>query len=127
MATKLTDFLRDNVAGKPLRFRPYCDLREAADALMVFFRPDSYYSKRLTDHVTLYLATDTPDLIVGCRIKGISGILDDLPNYISINDSGVKLKLIFLSFRGGAEDDKIRNAFNELAKEAGDLELTSAE
>lgn len=127
MATKLRDFLQDNVDGKDLRFRPYCDLREAADALMVFFRPDSYYSKRLTDHVTLYLSTDSPNLIVGCRIKGISGVLDDLPNYMSIDHGGIKLKLIFLSFRGGVEDDDVRNAFNSLAKEAGDLELTPAD
>jgi hypothetical protein len=122
MATKLTEFLQKKVDGKDLPFRPYCDLRAEADALMYFFRPDSYFSKRLTDHVTLFLATDEPNRIVGCRIKGISGVLADLPNYITVDHGGIKLKLIFLSFRGGAADD-VRQAFNSLAQEAGDLEL----
>jgi hypothetical protein len=124
MAANLTDFLRENIDGKDLQFTPYCDLREDADALMVFFRPDSYYSQRLTDHVTLYVATDSPNLIVGCRIKGIFGVLDDLPNYITVDHGPIKLKLIFLSFRGGVEDSSVRDAFNSLAKEAGDLVLT---
>jgi hypothetical protein len=104
-------------------FTPYVEFSEDADALNVYFRPDPDYSKRLTDHVTLYLSLET-NRIVGCRIKGVAQILEDLPNYIDINHDGVKLSLIFWSFRGGAENEDVRNAFNELAKEAGDLVLS---
>jgi hypothetical protein len=127
MASELTKFLSENVDGKDLPFTPYCDFSEEADALMVFYRPDAYYSKRLTDHVTLYLAVDAPNKIVGCRIKGIAGVLADLPNYIAVDHGGIKLALIFLSFRGGIEDDHVRSVFNELAKEAGDMQLEHAE
>jgi hypothetical protein len=118
--------LSKEVDGKDLPFTPYCDLSKEADALVVFCKPDAYYSKRLTDHVTLYLALDPPHEIVGCRIKGISSLLDDLPNYIEVDHGGIKLSLILLSFRGSAEDEQIRMAFNELAKVAGDLELSAA-
>ncbi len=58
-------------------FQPYHELSTDADALTVYFKPDADYSKRLTDHVTLVLSIDANE-IVGCRIKGISGILEDL-------------------------------------------------
>ncbi|MEX0679191.1 MAG: hypothetical protein WD063_19100 [Pirellulales bacterium] len=126
MASELNQFLRDRVDGKNLPFTPYCDIGKDADVLTVFYKPDPYYSKRLTDHVTLYLALEPPHGIVGCRIKGIAGLLLDLPNYIAVDHGGIKLSLIFLSFRGGTEDEQIKAAFNELAKAAGDLELSSA-
>jgi len=125
MASELSQFLRENVDGKPLPFSPYCDLSEAADTLTVFFKPDAYSSQRLTDHVTIYTALDDPNLIVGCRIKGIDALLADLPNYIAVDHGGIKLSLILLSFRGGT-DERVRAAVNELARAAGDLELTTA-
>ena len=45
-----------------------------ADGLTAYFKFDSDYSQRLTDHVTLYRSTGS-DEIIGCRIKGISRIL----------------------------------------------------
>jgi len=105
-------------------FRPYVERSPAADAINVYFKGDRDYSKRLTDHVTLYLSLDS-DEIVGCRIKGISALLKDLPNYIDVNHGGAKLSIIFLSFIGGV-DEKVREALNTLAKlskKAGDLQL----
>jgi hypothetical protein len=104
-------------------FTPYVEFSERADAINVYFRPDPEYSKRLNDHVTLFLSL-SDNRIVGCRIKGISGILEDLPNYLDINHDGVKLSFVFMSFSGGAQDEDARKAINELAKEAGDLVLT---
>ena len=55
-------------------FRPYCELCEAVDALIVYFKGDADYAQRLTDDITLYRSLDTNE-VVGCRIKGIKGIL----------------------------------------------------
>jgi hypothetical protein len=126
MASELSRFLNDEVDNRPLPFVPYCDVSQEADTLTVFYKPDAYYSKRLTDHVTLYLAIDEPHGIVGCRIKGIAGLLEDLPNYLAVDHGGIKLSLILLSFRGGTEDDAVKTAFNELARAAGDLELIAS-
>lgn len=57
------------------KFSPYRELNLEADALTVYFKPDPDYSKRLNDHITLYLSIET-NQIVGCRIKGIAGILE---------------------------------------------------
>jgi hypothetical protein len=121
MAADLKTFLQnESVASE---FKPYCELSREADALTVYFKPDRDYSKRLTDHVTLFLGVDTNEL-VGCRIKGISGILEDLPNDLRIDHGGVKLSVIFWSFRGGVKDEEVRKILNELTEAGRGMELS---
>ena len=116
--------LKKDLEAHPVadRFTPYHEISEAADALTVYFKPDADYSKRLTDHVTLFLSLENGE-IVGCRIIGIAGILADLPNFIRARDGGVELSAIFWSFRGGADQEHVRKAFNELARAAGRMKL----
>lgn len=102
-------------------FQPYCEYSKEADAITVYFKSDRDYLKRLTDHVTLYLSADTNE-IIGCRLKGVSGILEDLSNYVTVNHGGVELSLLFLSYRG-IPDEGTRQAFNELVKKAGKMVL----
>jgi len=116
----LTGELSCGTAGRS--FAPYVEVSKEADALTVYFKGDADYSQRLTDHVTLYLSIDTNE-IVGCRIKGIMGLLEDLPNYIEVAHDDVKLRLIFWSLRGSAADEETRRAFNRLVEAAGDLEV----
>jgi hypothetical protein len=119
-AAELMAFLKANPPEK--KFVPYTFLNKEADALTVYFEGDPDYSKRLNDHVTLFLSLDTHE-IVGCRIKGISGIISDLPNFLRIQHHGIELSIVFLSFRGGAEDEATRNAINSLGKVAGEKNM----
>ena len=123
MATNLKQNLETMVGNSV--FRPYCILSEEADAFTAYFKGDADYSERLTDHVTLYRSLDTNE-IVGCRIKAISGILEDLPNYLRVDHQGAKLSMIFWSFRGGVADDQTRQTFKQLAEAAGDMPLRTA-
>lgn len=121
---RVLDFLSQH---EPMgEFAPYVEVSPEADALTVYFKPDRDYSVRLTDHVTLYRSLDTND-IVGCRIKGIEGLLADLPNYLRVNHDNVDLSFIFWSFRGGVDRAEVRDAFNELARSAGDLKVESVQ
>ncbi len=122
MATEfdLDQFLRENPPAK--KFVPYSHLNRQSDTLTFYFEGDPDYSQRLTDHVTLFLSLETNEM-VGCRVKGISGLIDDLPNYISINHGGINLSLLFFAFRGGANEDAMK-AINELAREAKEREMT---
>lgn len=122
MASNLRETLETQVDNGD--FRPYCILSDEADALTAYFKGDADYSVRLTDHVTLYRSIDSNE-IVGCRIKGISDILQDLPNYLHVNHHGATLSMIFWSFRGGVDED-VRRAFNELASAAGNMPLQTA-
>lgn len=122
MAANLKQIVESEVGSG--EFRPYCITNEEADALTAYFKNDADYSERLTDHVTLYRSIDTGE-IVGCRIKGISGILEDLPNYLHVNHQGATLSMIFWSFRGGV-GAQFREAFNQLAVAAGEMRLQTA-
>lgn len=103
-------------------FEPYVEVCKEADALNVYFKNEPDFSKRLTDHVTLFLSLKDESVVVGCRIKGISSILQDLPNYIHVSGP-VNLSIIFLAYREG-RDDRVRQTFNELAQQAKDLTLS---
>jgi hypothetical protein len=103
-------------------FVPYCYLSKEADALTVYFEGVPDYSERLNDHVTLYRSLETHEL-VGCRIKGISGILEDLPNFIHADHDGIRLTAVFLAFRGSATDETSRTALNRLAATAREKNL----
>ncbi|MGD0898706.1 MAG: hypothetical protein ABR915_12790 [Thermoguttaceae bacterium] len=123
MAADLKDFLTTQIGDVP--FRPYLAINREADALTAYFKPDADYSERLTDHVTLYRSMESNE-IVGCRIKGISGILEDLPNFLHVDYQGAKLSMVFWSFRGGVDDENLRDTFKQLAKAAGDMPLQTA-
>ena len=117
--SELRQFLKKNPPAR--QFVPYCHLSREADTLTVYFEGDADYSKRLSEHVTLYLSLET-DEIVGCRIKGVSGLLADLPNYIQVEHGAVKLSVILLAFRGGAEEE-VSEAINYLARGASEREM----
>lgn len=117
--SEVMKFLRENPPAR--KFVPYCYLSRDADALTVYFEADPDYSERLNDHVTLYRSLETKE-IIGCRIKGISGILEDLPNFIHVKDGPVQLSIIFWAFRGNA-DDQDRVAIGDLARAASERGL----
>lgn len=73
MAANIKDLLANQIGNNP--FEPYVSISREADALTAYFKPDADYSQRLTDHVTLYRSIDTNE-VIGCRIKGIRGILE---------------------------------------------------
>ena len=122
MASDLRDFLIAQIGDAA--FRPYVLISPEADALTAYFKPDADYSQRLTDHVTLYRSLATNE-IVGCRIKGIRAILEDLPNFLRVDHQGATLSMVFWSFRGGL-DDEARDVFKQLAEAAGDMPLQTA-
>jgi hypothetical protein len=103
------------------QFAPYCQRHPESDAITFYFRPDADYSTRLNDHVTLYRSLESNEL-VGCRIKGVDGIIEDLPNYIKVNHDGIDLSILFLPFRGNADANE-RATLNSLAHAARDIRL----
>ena len=113
--SKLMEFLRSNAPAK--QFVPYSHFSKEADTLTVYFEGDADYSERLSDHVTLYRSIETEE-IVGCRIKDVSGIIEDLPNYLQVNHPEIQLSVIFLAFRGGVENRDLAETMNDLARTA---------
>jgi hypothetical protein len=121
MATEqeIRQLLKENPPAK--QFVPYCYLSQQADALTAYFEGDADYSERLNDHITLYRSLETNE-IVGCRVKGISSLIADLPNYIRVNDGDVELSVLFFAYRGCAVGDE-RKTMNDLARAAAERNI----
>jgi hypothetical protein len=78
---ELADFLR---SADPSDFRPAPYLEPETDCLMLHVRNVPSYSKRVNQVFTLFLSS-ADSTLVGCEIKGISGILKTravLPNHV---------------------------------------------
>ena len=121
MATEqeIKQLLKENPPAQ--RFTPYCYLSVDADALTAYFEGDADYSERLNDHITLYRSLETKE-IVGCRVKGISSLIADLPNYVRVKDGNVELSVLFFAYRGGAEGE-VRKTMNDLAHAAAERNI----
>lgn len=117
MATDLDQLFAAPPAGQ---FRPYCYRNQGADAFTVFFSDSPYTSKRLTDHVTIYV--DDSNELVGCRVKGISGLIEDLPNYLEVTHNGSSIAVLFLPFWN--PDPNVRRIMKKLAERAKEFNLS---
>jgi hypothetical protein len=117
----LAELLRSNPPAST--FTPYCYQSKDADALTFKLLPDADYSERLTDHVTLFRSLANGEL-VGCRIKGVKALLEDLPNFIHVEHDGRKLSILLWSFRSAVNDEKVREGLNLLAKAAEQMDST---
>ena len=62
---------------KASEFEPYCHINEEGNALTAYFSNVYPFRKIRIERVVLHLPLDNDD-IVGCRIEGIGGLLEDL-------------------------------------------------
>jgi len=111
--------------GSP-KFLPYCVHSAEADTLTGYFRGDSYYSERLTDHLTVFWSDDEPKSIVGFRVKNVSGITSQLPNWVHADLGGHQLRILFDKVRDSESKPSDASLFEELAELAGNSELQKA-
>jgi hypothetical protein len=109
-------------------FRPSAYLSEGDDALYVYFSNEPDRRKRLNERVTLYVSLDS-NRIVGCQIKGIGAILEELPHFIEARHGKEKLQLAFVALISSFEDESDRQAFREVGQalaNSEELELVCA-
>jgi len=109
------DLLLEQAKNADAEFIPYAEYRQKADAINVYFSDQPDRSKRLTDHVTLFVAIGS-DEIVGCRIKGVSRL--DLPNYVKIDHGRMELWVFFWKMSSSVDDAKSREVIEKLGEEA---------
>lgn len=103
-------------------FKPTVYCGEEEDALFFYFKNDPDYRKRINNRITLYISQETEE-IVGCQIKGIRSILEDLPYFIAAEHKRFRLSVVFAAFLGTVEDDDSRRAYRELGRAASEADL----
>ena len=109
----LEELLAEEVSST---FTPHCFHVEEDDTLTGYFRDASHYSQRLTDHLTVFWSDEEPKSIVGFRVKGFSGIISQLPNWMELNLPGHRLRLLFDKVRSDESQPSDGQVFDELSE-----------
>ena len=127
MADQSDDLIRFIDSYKPAaEFRPCAYYGQEEDALMFYFRKDADYAKRINARVTVYLSMDDNEL-VGCQIKGVRRVLDELGELnLTIKHGKIKLQIVLLAFMERMlEQEETRSVYREVYKKAteADVEL----
>lgn len=74
------------------------------DCLSVFFSPSLCYAKRMDGLLTVYLEEGTDEL-VGCKVKGVSQLIENIQTTIHIKQDGeVQFSLILLAAAGSSRE-----------------------
>ena len=120
MADQSADLIR-YIDEHPLTapFSPVAYYEPEEDALTFYFRSDPDYAKRIDDLLTVYLSLEN-DQLVGCRLKGIRRIVEDIGDFgVRLTDSRVPLRLVFLALLSSVPDGPTaRKLFRELGRAA---------
>jgi hypothetical protein len=127
MATEWSEMkahFSDETIGRA--FEPCAHYDADSDAVTFYFSNEPDYGKRLNSRVTIYLSDETDEL-VGCRVKGVRTVLEDIGSFdVSISHGKVKLTMLFAAFHGvfGSDADS-RTAYRRIGQAAteSDLEL----
>jgi hypothetical protein len=122
--TELEQYLRENAPSG--EFAPCAHYDEDSDALTLYLSNEPDYRERLNSRVTVYRSMETDEL-VGCRIKGVRAVLEDLGWFdVAINDGKNKLSMLFVAFHGTfATDEQGRKVYRKIGEaiRSADIEV----
>jgi hypothetical protein len=105
-------------------FSPCAYYGDEEDALIFYFRPGRDYARRLNSVVTLYISLDDDELI-GCQIKGIRSVVEDLGSFnIEVSHGRVSLSVLIMAYAATMIGDAdARIAYRQIAQAASDAKL----
>lgn len=129
MATDLTELERYLIENAPQgQFSPCARYDEDSDALTLFLSNEPEYRQRLNSRVTIYRSMES-DKIVGCRIKSVRSVLDDLGSFdIAITDGKWRLTLLFVALHGTfATDEASRGVYRTISHAIASAEIVDVD
>jgi len=112
MAIDSTDLKKHFEENAPQSdFVPCAHYDSDSDAVTFYFSNEPDYRKRLNTRVTIYLSDATHEL-VGCRIKGVRRVLEDIGWFdVSIKHGRARLDILFLPLHEAFADDEDARQF----------------
>lgn len=97
-------------------FKPYCHYNQESDSITTYFESDADYSEQLNRYVTIYRSIG-PKKIVGCRIDGVTDLLEQTGPYGDIVCTTDRIKfLLILGILYSSCSSSSRRVYDELAK-----------
>jgi hypothetical protein len=120
MVEKLKEYLQSN---PPKGFQPVPHYFAAEDFLTFYFRDERCFAKRVDDLLTVYLSTDSREL-VGFKIKGVRHIIERAGTFgVLLNSDEVRMGLFFFVGAATTKDLSQLRWYNEIAKHAANVSL----
>ena len=96
---RFSDVLARQVATANQNEGPSVNYVARGDYLTVFFNDEAYFSERIDDLLTIYRSVETKSLI-GCKIKGVSILVQNVASMIDIEDDELSVNLLLLNAAG---------------------------
>lgn len=125
MAENLMDYLKGK---EPKGFESRPVYSRDGDTLSYYFRNDEAYSERVDDLLTVYKSIATDEL-VGCKVKGITRLLDRLKSFgLVVEPEGEDVRLNLLFFSAAFERPAtVHRYYEELGRFTKDVSVDSEE
>jgi hypothetical protein len=89
------------------------------DSLVIHFKPDMAYASRVDDVVTVYKSEETNEL-VGCKLKGVSQLVNNIVSLVKIDDHPVRLTFLLASAAGTKPP---KEYYYELSEAMGEISI----
>jgi len=115
----LTDAVRD-VLSEPHAFSPASHYSPHGDFLKVLVKPDVAFSDRIDDTLTVYRSIDSLE-VVGCKIKGVSLLAENVHTLIDVEGDDVLFKFILLAANPSPER---RQLYYDVSKAMGKMTVS---
>lgn len=93
---------------------------ELGDFLTIFFNDAPAYSERVDAVLTVYRSMANGD-IVGCKIKGVSALAENVANIFSMQDGEVEIRLLLLNAAGPKKES--RHFYYDLGAKCGQIAI----
>lgn len=108
----LREYMQENDVGE---FQSTPQYFRDGDFLTVFFSDDIAHSQRIDDTLTIYVSDRTKEM-VGCKIKGIRQLVENVRSLIEVEHDGISMELILLSAVGSKPPKEMYYDVREKAK-----------
>lgn len=106
------DELLESMQPQGFTAKPYYS--RDGDTLKVYIKDEDHFAERLDDVVTIYLS-ETNREIVGCKIKGVSHLCQQLGDFgVELSDGHVTIGMLFIVSWARAAAN-VRPRFEQLA------------
>jgi hypothetical protein len=119
----LAEYLAEKPNCKGFNARPH--YFQDGDFVSYYFREDPAFEERIDELLTIYFSMDTGEM-VGCKIKGVRRILQELGNFsVTIEGGNVTLGLLFVG--AALVNPSQKGQYEKLGSEHGKVPLDPEE
>lgn len=106
--------------AKAETFRPVPFYSSEGDFLTVCLSPELYYDERIDDTLTVFRSMKSDD-VVGCKLKGVSILVERVVRTVKVEDD--KIALSFLLLNAVGKTDAHEELYYDVSERLGTVQI----